>query len=380
MPLPVPNAEESKDEFIKRFMGDPAMVSEFPDEKQRYAVCESQWEGTDRYTSQATDGAWMLSSNTVKPTEQSQWIKVFPNGTYYISKYGKDVVFDKEFFNGIAKAFDSSVLSKPKIDKDHKFEMSYGDILGYEVKKDGMYFNIQLNSKGVELVKNKEYSYISPAWGKSIATDKTEFLNRLLAISLVNFPALEGNLPELQEQLSLSKFELVQEKPNGGQKMELYALAAEFDLNKDANVDSILSSVKSLKKELETSKTELKAKEIELKKAEDTAIQLSKDLKAVKDETLSKEAKGKVAEWIKLGKIVPAVQDIWEKRYVLNKEEAEKEMSLIPEQTYNGKQSQTSDGITLSAEQEKKMLSAKLDPKNREDVEAFLEAQQKGGK
>lgn len=372
MPLPTPSMGQTKEEFIKMFMADEKMVSEFPDEKQRYAVAESQWEGTDRYASQAEDGAWMLSANTVKATDKAQWIKVFPNGTYYISKYGKDVVFDSKFFKDIAGAFDAEVLSKPKIDKDHKFEMSYGDILGYEIRKDGMYFNIQLNEKGLELVKNKEYSYISPAWGKTIATDKTEYLNRLLAVSLVNFPALEGNLPALQEQLSLSKFELVQEKQKEVKRMDLKKLSAEFGLNEDASIDSVYDSVVALKAD--------NAKKIEdLKKAEDTAITLGNELKALKEDTLLKEAKGKISEWIKLGKIVPAVQEIWEKRYVLSKEETEKEMSLIPDQTYNGKQSGVVADGTLDADIEAKMLKAKLDPKNPEDVAAF-KATHKGGK
>lgn len=44
MPLPKPNKGESKDDFLSRCMGDDAMQSEYPDEDERYAVCNSQWE------------------------------------------------------------------------------------------------------------------------------------------------------------------------------------------------------------------------------------------------------------------------------------------------------------------------------------------------
>lgn len=44
MPLPEPKAGENQDEWLKRCMGDPVMVSEFEDEAQRYAVCLSLWE------------------------------------------------------------------------------------------------------------------------------------------------------------------------------------------------------------------------------------------------------------------------------------------------------------------------------------------------
>jgi hypothetical protein len=43
MPLPVPTPSENQEQFISRCMGDDKVVSEFPDESQRYAVCEGQW-------------------------------------------------------------------------------------------------------------------------------------------------------------------------------------------------------------------------------------------------------------------------------------------------------------------------------------------------
>ncbi len=39
MPIPDRTAGESRDEFISRCMGDSTMVSEFPNTRQRYAVC-----------------------------------------------------------------------------------------------------------------------------------------------------------------------------------------------------------------------------------------------------------------------------------------------------------------------------------------------------
>jgi hypothetical protein len=39
MPIPKPNSNESKDEFIQRCMSDDVMVSEYKDEAQRYRLC-----------------------------------------------------------------------------------------------------------------------------------------------------------------------------------------------------------------------------------------------------------------------------------------------------------------------------------------------------
>ena len=42
MPLVERRPSESKDQFISRCMSDAKMIAEFPDNKQRYAVCISQ--------------------------------------------------------------------------------------------------------------------------------------------------------------------------------------------------------------------------------------------------------------------------------------------------------------------------------------------------
>ena len=45
MPLPSPKKSESnKSEYIHRCMSDPLVSKEFPEPKQRLAVCNSIWE------------------------------------------------------------------------------------------------------------------------------------------------------------------------------------------------------------------------------------------------------------------------------------------------------------------------------------------------
>jgi len=43
MPIPQPRDGEKEDEFIPRCMGDKVMNEDYPDSKQRAAVCYSQW-------------------------------------------------------------------------------------------------------------------------------------------------------------------------------------------------------------------------------------------------------------------------------------------------------------------------------------------------
>ena len=43
MPLPKPRKKEKQNHFIDRCMKDDIMIKEFPNNKQRVAVCYSQW-------------------------------------------------------------------------------------------------------------------------------------------------------------------------------------------------------------------------------------------------------------------------------------------------------------------------------------------------
>jgi len=43
MPLPKPSKKETEQEFINRCMGDDMMLKDFKDQKQRVAVCYSQY-------------------------------------------------------------------------------------------------------------------------------------------------------------------------------------------------------------------------------------------------------------------------------------------------------------------------------------------------
>lgn len=44
MPIPKPKDDEEKKDFISRCMGNPTMVEDYPDNKQRLAVCYASWE------------------------------------------------------------------------------------------------------------------------------------------------------------------------------------------------------------------------------------------------------------------------------------------------------------------------------------------------
>ena len=42
--MPTPGKKETKKDFLSRCMGFPEMVKKHPDNKQRYAICNSMWD------------------------------------------------------------------------------------------------------------------------------------------------------------------------------------------------------------------------------------------------------------------------------------------------------------------------------------------------
>jgi hypothetical protein len=48
MPIPKPGKRETQKEFIQRCAGSDAMADEYPDTKQRAAICYSQWRDKDK--------------------------------------------------------------------------------------------------------------------------------------------------------------------------------------------------------------------------------------------------------------------------------------------------------------------------------------------
>ncbi len=44
MPLPKPNEDEDKADFMERCMSNPTMNEEYPENAQRFAVCQGLWD------------------------------------------------------------------------------------------------------------------------------------------------------------------------------------------------------------------------------------------------------------------------------------------------------------------------------------------------
>jgi len=366
--MPLPKEGQSKEDYIKEFMTDPEMISKHPDETQRMAICEDEWKKfSEGQMSREIEEEFTLdkASDIAKPTINDQIIKVFPSGKHFIEKLNRELNFDQAFFTDIQSAFSSNTLSKPIIDKDHGLRRgqseSFGDIKELINRADGQYAKIKLNKSGVELVKNGSYRYISPDWSGTTDTQGNKFKAKLNAISLTNYPALEGALPDLQSQVQLSKgnsnINIVKIK-NGGIDMELTKLNEIFSLSGNDSLDIIVEKVTELQK----SRTE----------AENKAIELSKELTAIKSEGLKKEAEIFIKEQVQLEKMHPAIQDIVMNRYVLDKESVIAEYALIPGKTVKIQNTRSPlDNTQLSKEDLEIAKKAGYDLSNADDYRQF---------
>jgi len=75
MPIPKPKPNETKDEFIKRCMADEVMVNEYPDEKQRYAICLTQFEkGGERKLEVAKKEIRIAEIRALEPADNNEMI------------------------------------------------------------------------------------------------------------------------------------------------------------------------------------------------------------------------------------------------------------------------------------------------------------------
>ena len=82
MPIPSPKGEPKKN-FLSKCMGDSVMVKEFPDEKQRYAVCQSKWKKSvyETYNNASLDQDWTEEKGWGTPYWTSK--STFPDGDFF---------------------------------------------------------------------------------------------------------------------------------------------------------------------------------------------------------------------------------------------------------------------------------------------------------
>ena len=119
MPIPKPKTNESRQQFLKRCMGDDTMTSEYTDSNQRLAVCTTEY---DSYKEDSTENEKHIRA--VEETDDS-----------YIIEFGKSKPDVEETENDM----DSKEVEKESIEikssikayNDEEEDKNYGTFEGY---------------------------------------------------------------------------------------------------------------------------------------------------------------------------------------------------------------------------------------------------------
>jgi len=113
MPLIKPKKSEKQSDFIERCMGNKTMNSEYPDQKQRSAVCYTQWKNKDKKSKSAFDPAEMIvqaeylgySEGTVKDTLIVKFKLCHANKNANYDIFTKEEL-RKSYYTAVGKAID----------------------------------------------------------------------------------------------------------------------------------------------------------------------------------------------------------------------------------------------------------------------------------
>lgn len=129
MPMPDPDKDEKHDGWIERCMANPTMNSEYPDSKQRYAVCQGIWEKKE------SRGETIVKiERRFIPIEEEADLRIEslnekPHIVGYAVKWGRrskpiaglfQEVFERGAFLGVLQARDTSAI------RDHNPTMVLG--------------------------------------------------------------------------------------------------------------------------------------------------------------------------------------------------------------------------------------------------------------
>jgi HK97 family phage prohead protease len=235
MPLPKPKKNEKHDDFMERCMSDEVMVKEYDDEKQRYAVCQTQWDNSRSHGREIR--VINLDDVELRLTDDEK-----PKIIGYAAKYGKWSVDLGGFKEKIRPgAFDEILASKPDVRalKNHDPNLMLGrtksGTLMLRSNTVGLQFEIDPPDTNtgrdmVEEIRRKDidgcsFSFITAEdeWknNEDESIERTIVkVGELYDVGPVTFPAYPDTTVAARS-LDAFKEHIEQEKKDSGQKQEI---------------------------------------------------------------------------------------------------------------------------------------------------------------
>lgn len=163
MPIPRLKTGEAEKDFLSRCMDDAVMTSEYPQEKQRYAICLDQWE-KDKMKAKFLSMKQETDLGPVPP----EWFQIFPAGQILILD-DEPAIMDEESAVLVINGFEGSG-NDMVIDYEHQTLSGERAPAAGWIKEmqwrgdDGLWVRTEWTDQAAEYIKNKEYRYFSPVF------------------------------------------------------------------------------------------------------------------------------------------------------------------------------------------------------------------------
>ena len=254
-------------------------------------------------------------------------IQLFKLGSF-VHWSGAEFSVDEEFMNQMMDNFKSMKASSK--DQEHIVPIDYnhgsleygaeeskaaGWISELIIKEDGLYANVQWTNQAQEMIKNKEFRFVSPEFGIDSTDEFGEDISGpvLYAAALTNRPFLKGMDPvHLKAGLKQNK----EGEAMKAKFIKLFSLPSEADENKileiaEANHVTLSEIGKTLDCSVEKAVETIKALKDEKEKISCSLKEATDELVKFRSDVNKKEAERKVDEAIKAFKIEPAKKEQW---------------------------------------------------------------------
>ncbi len=306
MPIPKPIEKQTQDEFMSVCMGNDIMNKEYPDQKQRAAICMTSWKNKDK--KEMTDEKMIKE---FKATER----KVYDINDVEIFSVGKwnDEKFTENDLDNLVKSFDElGTELKPyvKLGHDDKQKLLQKD--GYpsigwitKLKRNGEKLLADISGmpkKIYELVQSKAYGRWSPEIYFNLQNKDKKYPRVLKALSL-----LGGDTPactNLDDYINLYEAESYEDVKT--YMVNDNNIISEKVIMLDNRQEDNMEEIKKLQEELKAKEEQFSLKEKELQTKIEDLKKYKDEINKLEKEKHENEVKLFINNAVKEGKISPA--------------------------------------------------------------------------
>jgi phage I-like protein len=262
-----------------------------------------------------------------------------PFQKFHSNAYG-EVSHDKKIADSIVNNFMKRVTGYPipLLISHSEAQGKLGEITNIQSKEDGLYADVEINSKGQKILEGSQFDFVSPAYAEKYK-DKTTGQDvgaTLLEVSLTNKPG-QPNMERLKFDEAATDIK-IKNYESEGNRMEENKVIKMYE----EQIDEQKAEVKKLTDELETQKKtfeeQVKTLTDESNKKDEQIKELTDKVEAVEKEKFAAEVESWAKDWGSKGK-APAIVNKFKEQVLsgeIKKEFADDVLKEVPSITPEG--------------------------------------------